>query len=257
MPQLKREKSLLHGSAQSAEIIAGTAAARTADIGSPEPLSQAAKRGLGSGFPDAFSIARRWAEKQHCRKPSMRRLAWCGDCHRCGLIIKPAAATAAKLTLTPAASKGSRCDASNGRYTVHPIRVQPYLILLHEKYFPDQNARREETVRQLLARGPPIMKHLAQCLNDIHDRMIAGNRTASRDLFLAALDPLRGFLANHFRTLSDDDLHDLATDAIVIYVTAPERCDTTKSSLGRILHDRPRRRDRHGEEAGNPRTAFR
>lgn len=76
---------------------------------------------------------------------------------------------------------------------------------------------------------------LAQRLNEIHDRMIAGSRTASRDLFLAALDPLRGFLANHFRTLSDDDLHDLATDAIVIYVTAPERCDTTKSSLWSYL----------------------
>jgi DNA-directed RNA polymerase specialized sigma24 family protein len=76
---------------------------------------------------------------------------------------------------------------------------------------------------------------LGKRLNGIHDRMIAGSRTASRDLFLEALDPLRGFLANHFRMLSDDDLHDLATDAIVIYATAPEQCDTAKSSLWSYL----------------------
>jgi DNA-directed RNA polymerase specialized sigma24 family protein len=76
---------------------------------------------------------------------------------------------------------------------------------------------------------------LAQRLNEIHDRLIAGSRTASRDLFLTVLDPLRGFLASHFRMLSDEDLHDLATDAIMIYVTAPEQCDTAKSSLWSYL----------------------
>jgi DNA-directed RNA polymerase specialized sigma24 family protein len=72
-------------------------------------------------------------------------------------------------------------------------------------------------------------------LNEIHVRMIAGSRTASRDLFGAALSPLRGFLANNFSGLTDDELHDLATDAIIDYVTAPEECDTGKSSLWTYL----------------------
>jgi DNA-directed RNA polymerase specialized sigma24 family protein len=94
---------------------------------------------------------------------------------------------------------------------------------------------------------------LAQRLNEIHDRMMAGSRTASRDLFLEALEPVRGFLAARFRMLSDDDLHDLATDAILIYVAAPEQCDTSKSSLWSYLCmvaradalDKVRKLDRH------------
>jgi RNA polymerase sigma factor (sigma-70 family) len=76
---------------------------------------------------------------------------------------------------------------------------------------------------------------LAERLNEIHLRMLDGSRTASRDLFVAAHEPLRGFLAAHFRTLSEDDLEDLAVDAIVIYITAPEQCDTAKSSLWTYL----------------------
>jgi hypothetical protein len=76
---------------------------------------------------------------------------------------------------------------------------------------------------------------LKESLDEIHGRMIAGSRTASRDLFLAALDPLRGFLARKYRSLSDDDRHDLATDAILIYVAAPTQCDTNKSSLWSYL----------------------
>jgi DNA-directed RNA polymerase specialized sigma24 family protein len=76
---------------------------------------------------------------------------------------------------------------------------------------------------------------LAERLNEIHLRMLDGSRTASRDLFVAALYPLRGFLASHFHTLTEDDLHDLATDAIVFYATAPEQCDITKSSLWTYL----------------------
>ena len=68
-------------------------------------------------------------------------------------------------------------------------------------------------------------------LNQIHDRMLAGSRTASRDLFTGALKPLIGFLAGQFPSLSDDDLYDLASNAIMIYVTHPEACDTGKSSL--------------------------
>lgn len=72
-------------------------------------------------------------------------------------------------------------------------------------------------------------------LNEIHDRMVAGTRTASRDLYHAALKPLIGFLAGQFPGLSEDDLYDLASDAIMIYVTNPEACDTSKSSLWSYL----------------------
>jgi len=76
---------------------------------------------------------------------------------------------------------------------------------------------------------------LVRRLNEIHDRILNGSRTASRDLFVEAHEPLRGFLAANFRTLSDDDLEDLSVDAIVIYIAAPERCDTAKSSLWTYL----------------------
>jgi DNA-directed RNA polymerase specialized sigma24 family protein len=72
-------------------------------------------------------------------------------------------------------------------------------------------------------------------LNEIHLQMLAGSRTASRDLFVAALGPLRGFLANRFPSLSADERHDLATDAVVIYVTDPSRCDIAKGSLWTYL----------------------
>lgn len=68
-------------------------------------------------------------------------------------------------------------------------------------------------------------------LDVIHGRMLAGSRLASRDLFLAALDPLQGFLARKFPNLSRDERHDLATDAILIYAADPAQCDTSKSSL--------------------------
>ncbi|MBR0896814.1 hypothetical protein JQ616_17780 [Bradyrhizobium tropiciagri] len=76
---------------------------------------------------------------------------------------------------------------------------------------------------------------LARRLNEIHQRILEGSRTASRDLYVAAHEPLRGFLADRFRTLSDDDLEDLSVDAITIYLTAPERCDVTQSSLWSYL----------------------
>jgi DNA-directed RNA polymerase specialized sigma24 family protein len=72
-------------------------------------------------------------------------------------------------------------------------------------------------------------------LNEIHDQMIAGSRTASRDLYHAALRPLMGFLASQFPSLSDDALYDLASDAMMIYLTSPQGCDTSKSSLWSFL----------------------
>lgn len=72
-------------------------------------------------------------------------------------------------------------------------------------------------------------------LNEIHARMLGGSRTASRDLYQVALKPLMGFIAGQFPTFSEDDLYDLAADAIMICVTNPEGCDTSKSSLWSYL----------------------
>lgn len=72
-------------------------------------------------------------------------------------------------------------------------------------------------------------------LNELHDRMLAGSRTASRDLFVTALGPLMGFLASRFPSLSDDDRYDLASDTILIYITNPQGCDSNKSSLWSYL----------------------
>jgi DNA-directed RNA polymerase specialized sigma24 family protein len=72
-------------------------------------------------------------------------------------------------------------------------------------------------------------------LNEIHRRMLAGDRVASRDLFLAAGEPLRGFLKKKLPPLSYDDRHDLATDAILSYLANPVACDITRSSLWSYL----------------------
>ncbi len=79
------------------------------------------------------------------------------------------------------------------------------------------------------------MMDLKDRLNEIHHRMLAGSRTASRDLFQTALKPLSGFLKGQFPSFTEDDLYDLASDAITIYVTNPEACDTGKSSLWSYL----------------------
>lgn len=76
---------------------------------------------------------------------------------------------------------------------------------------------------------------LKALLNEIHDRILVGSRTASKDLFVAALKPLIGFLKSRFLSLSEDDLYDLASDAIMIYVADPKACDTSKSSLWSYL----------------------
>lgn len=75
------------------------------------------------------------------------------------------------------------------------------------------------------------MDDLRARLNDIHTRMLTGDRLASRDLFVAAVPPLRGFLFRKLPTLAEDDLHDITTDAILFYVTSPIGCDADRSSL--------------------------
>lgn len=68
-------------------------------------------------------------------------------------------------------------------------------------------------------------------LNEIHLAVCAGDPMASRDLFLAAMAPLRGFLAPAFTGLTEDELNDIATDAILKYLEGYEQCDLNKGSL--------------------------
>src|SRR5207245_10517815 len=70
---------------------------------------------------------------------------------------------------------------------------------------------------------------------DLHRRIIGGSRSASRDLFLAALKPLTGFLAKSHSALRDEEAHDLATDAILAYLRDPTRCDLGRASLWTYL----------------------
>ncbi|MGX1742095.1 sigma factor [Bosea sp. NPDC055353] len=72
-------------------------------------------------------------------------------------------------------------------------------------------------------------------LDQIHVRLLAGSRTASLDLFREAAGPLGGFLRNEFKRLSDDEIHDLANDAILEYLGDPSICDPGKSSLWSFL----------------------
>jgi DNA-directed RNA polymerase specialized sigma24 family protein len=76
---------------------------------------------------------------------------------------------------------------------------------------------------------------LADRLDDLHRRIIAGSRSASRDLFIAALSPLTAFLAKSLPALRNDEAHDLATDAIVLYLKNPTRCDLGRASLWTYL----------------------
>lgn len=76
---------------------------------------------------------------------------------------------------------------------------------------------------------------IALRLDDLHRRIIAGSRSASRDLFLAALAPLTGFIARSQSALRDDEAHDIATDAILVYLKDPTRCDLGRASLWTYL----------------------
>src|SRR5438270_7187673 len=76
---------------------------------------------------------------------------------------------------------------------------------------------------------------LAEQLDGLHRRIIAGSRSASRDLFVAVLRPLTAFLAKSHSALRNDEAHDLATDAILIYLRDPTRCDLGRASLWTYL----------------------
>jgi len=76
---------------------------------------------------------------------------------------------------------------------------------------------------------------LAERLNEIHARLVGGSRSASRDLFVLALVPVKKYLLKNHPSLGDDDAHDVATDAILAYLQSPERFDPAKASLWTYL----------------------
>jgi len=76
---------------------------------------------------------------------------------------------------------------------------------------------------------------LAEELDLIHRRLLTGSRVAARDLFLTALSPLKGHLAKTQAALDEETRHDLATDALLIYLEQPVRCDVDTSSLWTYL----------------------
>jgi RNA polymerase sigma-70 factor (ECF subfamily) len=76
---------------------------------------------------------------------------------------------------------------------------------------------------------------LAEDLDLIHRRLLGGSRAASRDLFVKALSPLTGYLANSQPGLDDETRHDIAIDALLIYLEQPDKCDLGASSLWTYL----------------------
>ena len=72
-------------------------------------------------------------------------------------------------------------------------------------------------------------------LDELHQQLLAGSRTASRDLFVTALQPLIRFVAQSQPSLRGDDAHDIATDAVLAYLREPARCDVEKASLWTYL----------------------
>jgi RNA polymerase sigma-70 factor (ECF subfamily) len=79
------------------------------------------------------------------------------------------------------------------------------------------------------------MPTLASRLNALHERNVAGSRTAARDLFNAALKPILGYLHRTVSGLDDDVAHDCAIEAIVNYLEHPDRFDPARSSLWTYL----------------------
>lgn len=76
---------------------------------------------------------------------------------------------------------------------------------------------------------------MAARLNEIHGRLVAGSRRASRDLFLIALRPIKAYLLKTHSGLRDDEAHDSTTDAILAYLQEPRRFDPSRASLWTYL----------------------
>jgi RNA polymerase sigma factor (sigma-70 family) len=72
-----------------------------------------------------------------------------------------------------------------------------------------------------------------ETLRVIHDRVIAGDPTGPSELFVVTHRPIARVIHGRFQSagLSWDDAADLATDAIVSYLSAPDRFDPQRTSL--------------------------
>jgi hypothetical protein len=76
---------------------------------------------------------------------------------------------------------------------------------------------------------------IAERLNRIHADVLTGAPTASLALFQEALEPLAAVARRQFPGGGSEVAHDIATDAILHYLSDPSRCDTTKGTLWSFL----------------------
>jgi RNA polymerase sigma-70 factor (ECF subfamily) len=65
----------------------------------------------------------------------------------------------------------------------------------------------------------------------VHERLLAGEPTASAELCKVLLAPLTGWLIKKGRTQDREAVHDAATDALVAYLRRPERWKEQKATL--------------------------
>jgi RNA polymerase sigma factor (sigma-70 family) len=74
---------------------------------------------------------------------------------------------------------------------------------------------------------------LREQLRAIHERVVAGDPAAPSDLFITVQGPIVRVLYGRFRSagLSWEAAGDLATDALLSYLSAPERFDQERASL--------------------------
>ena len=80
------------------------------------------------------------------------------------------------------------------------------------------------------------MSKLGARLNEIHDRLVQGSRTASlRVLFQEALGPVIGHLMRAVDGLTEEEAHDCAMEAIIGHINQPDTFDPAKSSLWTFL----------------------
>ena len=74
----------------------------------------------------------------------------------------------------------------------------------------------------------------ANCEN-LHDRLLGGDPTASADLYLCHAASLKRQLASAYRTTDPDLIHDATVTALLDYAEHPERFDRSLRGLGGYL----------------------
>lgn len=79
------------------------------------------------------------------------------------------------------------------------------------------------------------MSTLGERLNAIHQQLLAGSRTASLDLFKAALDPVVGHVIKSVPGIAEEDARDHVVAAIIDHIENPDRFDSAKASLWTYL----------------------